>query len=87
VVVRSQRPTYPPFDPRRECGAKLKWGPPAGRGRLATKVRTAGRLQFWLLGQRRTGPEPSKAEVTSKRAEWLIELGVAGAPDATAGAG
>ena len=37
--------------------------------------RIAGRLQFWLLGQRRKGREPSAAEVDAKRAELLAELG------------
>jgi hypothetical protein len=34
----------------------------------------AGRLQFWLLGQRRTGREPSEAEVAAKRRDLLAEL-------------
>jgi hypothetical protein len=41
--------------------------------------RIAGRLQFWLLGQRRKGREPSEAEVAAKRAELLAEFdGAAG---------
>jgi hypothetical protein len=40
--------------------------------------RIAGRLQFWLLGQRRKGREPSEAEVDAKRAELLAEVAAAG---------
>jgi hypothetical protein len=47
---------------RREWAAK----PPAER--------IAGRLQFWLLGRRRKGREPSEAEVAAKRAELLAGL-------------
>jgi Bacteriophage replication protein O len=36
--------------------------------------RIAGRLQFWLLGQRRKGREPTEAEVAAKRAAFLIQL-------------
>jgi hypothetical protein len=36
--------------------------------------RIAGRLQFWLLGQRRKGREPTAAEVATRRAELLAEL-------------
>ena len=36
--------------------------------------RIAGRLQFWLLGQRRKGREPSAAEVAAKRRDLLAEL-------------
>ena len=36
--------------------------------------RIAGRLQFWLLGQRRKGREPSAGEVEAKRAELLAGL-------------
>lgn len=36
--------------------------------------RIAGRLQFWLLGQRRKGREPSEAEVDAKRGELLAEV-------------
>ena len=36
--------------------------------------RIAGRLQFWLLGQRRKGREPTAAEVAARRAELLAEL-------------
>ena len=36
--------------------------------------RIAGRLQFWLLGQRRKGREPSAAEVAAKRDELLATL-------------
>ena len=36
--------------------------------------RIAGRLQFWLLGQRRKGREPAAAEVAARRAELLAEL-------------
>jgi hypothetical protein len=50
---------------RREWAAK----PPAER--------IAGRLQFWLLGRRRKGHEPSEAEVAARRAELLAELGAA----------
>ncbi len=39
--------------------------------------RIAGRLQFWLLGQRRKGREPSAEEVGAKRAELLAELAAA----------
>jgi len=39
--------------------------------------RIAGRLQFWLLGQRRKGREPDEAEVAAKRAELLAELAAA----------
>jgi hypothetical protein len=41
--------------------------------------RIAGRLQFWLLGQRRKGREPSPAEVAARRAELLAELAAADA--------
>jgi hypothetical protein len=37
--------------------------------------RIAGRLQFWLLGQRRKGHEPSETEIATRRAELLAELG------------
>jgi hypothetical protein len=47
---------------RREWAAK----PPAER--------IAGRLQFWLLGQRRKGREPDEAEVEARRAALLAEL-------------
>jgi hypothetical protein len=40
--------------------------------------RIAGRLQFWLLGQRRKGREPSTAEVEAKRGELLAEVVAAG---------
>jgi hypothetical protein len=56
-------------------------------GSLAKKVRTAGRMQFWLLGQRRKGREPSEAEMASERAELLTALEVACALGAAAGAG
>jgi hypothetical protein len=36
--------------------------------------RIAGRLQFWLAGQRRKGREPNEAEVAAKRAALLTEL-------------
>jgi hypothetical protein len=36
--------------------------------------RIAGRLQFWLLGRRRKGLEPTEAEVAARRAELLAEL-------------
>jgi hypothetical protein len=36
--------------------------------------RIAGRLEFWLLGRRRKGHEPSEAEVAARRAELLAEL-------------
>ena len=36
--------------------------------------RIAGRLQFWLLGQRHKGREPAPAEVAAKRAELLAGL-------------
>jgi hypothetical protein len=36
--------------------------------------RIAGRLQFWLLGQRHKGREPAPAEVEAKRAELLAGL-------------
>jgi len=36
--------------------------------------RIAGRLQFWLLGQRRKGREPTAAEVAAKRAELIANL-------------
>ena len=39
--------------------------------------RIAGRLQFWLLGRRRKGREPTEAEVAAKRAELLAELAAA----------
>jgi hypothetical protein len=37
--------------------------------------RIAGRLQFWLLGRRHKGLEPSEAEIAARRAELLAELG------------
>jgi hypothetical protein len=37
--------------------------------------RIAGRLQFWLLGRRRKGHEPSEPEIAARRAELLAELG------------
>jgi len=40
--------------------------------------RIAGRFQFWLLGQRRKGWEPSAEEVEAKRAELLAEVAAAG---------
>jgi hypothetical protein len=36
--------------------------------------RIAGRLQFWLLGQRRKGREPTTEDVDAKRAELLAEV-------------
>ena len=36
--------------------------------------RIAGRLQFWLIGQRRKGREPGEAELAARRAELLAEL-------------
>ncbi len=36
--------------------------------------RIAGRLQFWLAGQRRKGRDPDEAEVAAKRAELLAEV-------------
>jgi Helix-turn-helix domain len=36
--------------------------------------RIAGRLQFWVLGRRRKGLEPTEAEVAARRAELLAEL-------------
>ena len=36
--------------------------------------RIAGRLQFWLIGRRRKGREPTEPEVAAKRAELLAEL-------------
>jgi hypothetical protein len=36
--------------------------------------RIAGRLQFWLLGQRRKGREPTEAEVGAKRTALLADL-------------
>jgi hypothetical protein len=45
--------------------------------------RIAGRLQFWLLGQRRKGREPSEAEVAAKQAELLAAIvGAEAIPDA-----
>jgi hypothetical protein len=38
--------------------------------------RIAGRLQFWLLGQRHKGREPAPAEIAAKRAELLAGLDV-----------
>jgi hypothetical protein len=50
---------------RREWAAK----PPAER--------IAGRLQFWLVGRRRKGHEPSEAEIAARRAALLAGLGAA----------
>jgi hypothetical protein len=36
--------------------------------------RVAGRVQFWLVGQRRKGRAPSEAEVAAKRVEFLAQL-------------
>ena len=36
--------------------------------------RIAGRLQFWLLGQRHKRREPAPAEIAAKRAELLTGL-------------
>jgi len=36
--------------------------------------RIAGRLRFWLLGQRRKGREPDGAAVAARRVELLAEL-------------
>jgi hypothetical protein len=36
--------------------------------------RIAGRLQFWLLGQRRKGREPTPTEIAARRAELLAEV-------------
>jgi hypothetical protein len=47
--------------------------------------RVAGRLQFWLTGQRFKGREPTAAEVAARRAELLAELGTAGRAGAGAG--
>ncbi len=49
----------------------------AQRGAWAQKPpeeRIAGRLQFWLLGQRRKGRAPTEAEVAGKRAALLAGL-------------
>jgi hypothetical protein len=43
--------------------------------------RIAGRLQFWLLGRRRKGYEPTTAEVAARRMELLADLAMAPAPD------
>ncbi|HTE19450.1 MAG TPA: hypothetical protein VK689_13860 [Armatimonadota bacterium] len=53
----------------------------ARRREWATKPpeeRIAGRLQFWLLGQRRKGREPTEADVEAKRGELLAEVIAAG---------
>ena len=42
--------------------------------------RIAGRLQFWLLGQRRKGREPTETEIAARRAELLTELAGPAAP-------
>jgi hypothetical protein len=42
--------------------------------------RIAGRLQYWVLGQRRKGREPTETEVVAKRDELLAELDVSGGP-------
>jgi hypothetical protein len=36
--------------------------------------RIAGKLQFWLLGQRHKGHEPTSAEIAARRAALLAEL-------------
>ncbi len=40
--------------------------------------RIAGRLEFWLAGQRRKGREPSAAEVVAKRAALLAAVAAGG---------
>ena len=53
----------------------------ARRREWATKPpeeRIAGRLQFWLLGQRRKGREPTEADVEAKGGELLAEVIAAG---------
>jgi hypothetical protein len=47
--------------------------------------RIAGRLQFWLLSQRRKGREPSAAEVAGRRAELLSELAATAGAELPAG--
>ena len=42
--------------------------------------RIAGRLQFWLLGQRAKRREPTAAEIAARRAELLAELEGDGSP-------
>ncbi len=49
--------------------------------------RVAGRLQFWLAGQRRKGREPSASEVATKRAALLAELGSSIGTSREAGSG
>jgi hypothetical protein len=36
--------------------------------------RIAGRLRFWLIGQRRKGREPTAAEIAARKAQLLTEL-------------
>ena len=40
--------------------------------------RIAGRLQFWVLGQRAKRHEPTEAEIAARRAELLAELAIGG---------
>jgi hypothetical protein len=47
--------------------------------------RIAGRLQFWVMGQRAKRREPTAAEVAAKRAELLAGLSRAPQPAGAAG--
>jgi hypothetical protein len=62
---------------RAEAAAQREAEDAARRREWAQKPpeeRIAGRLQFWLLGQRRKGREPAAAEVAARRVELLAEL-------------
>ena len=64
-------------DRQAEAEAARREADEARRREWATKPpeeRIAGRLQFWLLGQRRKGREPSEADVEVKRGELLAEV-------------
>jgi hypothetical protein len=45
--------------------------------RKLPEERIAGRLEFWLLGQRRKGREPTEGELAVKREALLAELAAA----------
>ena len=44
------------------------------REALPPEERVRGRLEFWILGQRQRGREPTEAEITARQAEMIAQL-------------
>jgi hypothetical protein len=90
ALVQAIRDAWPPppawIDAQEHAAAVARQAEEETRRRAAAEARRraweqkppeeriAGRLQFWLLGQRRKGREPTEAEVAAKRAAFLIQL-------------